>query len=128
MNLPGTFGPSNRYTTYTNAPTTVTDYKGIEFRGLLVSDVQQAGQLVYVVVRMDTLTVVFASPAGAGSGSISASPLGPLKATYNVGQNKGTATESVPIPSVFTPFPLGGDTRVTGVLNGLAVALKALLG
>lgn len=105
--LPGIFGPNNRYTSYTNAPSIVTDYAGIEFRGLLVADAQQAGKLVYVVVRMDTQEVVFASPAGVGSGSISASPAGPLKVVYNVGQNKGTATESVVIPNVFTAFPAG---------------------
>jgi hypothetical protein len=105
--LPGTFGPNNRYTSYTNAPSVITDYDGVEFRGLLASDAEQSHKLCYVVVRMDTQAVIFASPADAGSGSISASPLGPLTVVYNVDQNMGTATESVPIPNVFTPFPLG---------------------
>jgi hypothetical protein len=105
--LSGTFGPNNRYKTYTNAPSVVTDAAGVEFRGLLASDTKQANKLCYVVVRMDTQAVIFASPAGAGSGSISAAPNGPLKVVYNVAQNAGTTTTSEAIPDVFTPFSIG---------------------
>jgi hypothetical protein len=105
--LPGTFGPNNRYKTYTNAPSVVTDAAGVEFRGLLAYDNQQANKLCYVVVRMDTQAVIWASPAGVGSGSVSAAPNGPLKVVYNVNQNAGTATTSEAIPDVFTPFSIG---------------------
>jgi hypothetical protein len=114
MDLPAVFG--GHYKSYSNPPTLVTDSKGVEFRGILAYDTQQANALCYVVVRMDTQAVIFASPPGAGSGSISASPLGPLKVVWNVTQGAGPIIRSQDIPGQFTPFTPGapGHTILAG--------------